>query len=701
MSWSDKGWGVLRENRFLVSTFGVLLVLLLGAVYLLQRTQEASPQELTNTLLLFVLWYLDVSLILVLLFILVRNVVKLILERRSGVLGSQFKTKLVVTYVGLTFVPVIFIFLVANNILQRSIDRWFAAPVEQVLRSGAVVTEQLRVLVEQRLKRQAEVAAVELATDSGHDAMQRLHRLLGVDLVAVYVDGRRVRAVSDPRRLPTSVPPLELSVSAAGPRADRWRGGLLIRAWTQLASGEVVVVGAMLPQEILVHLERASAAHAAFQEMEMERGTITATTMLVFLAVTLMLLFATVWVGLYLSRRFTDPLLAVVTATRSVAEGSELEEVVEPASDEMGVLVASFNGMVRRLRSSEAEIRASNEELATLLATIPTGVLTVDPGGAQFRPNLSAARLLGCAAWAATWQPLSELQQPGLEPLVERMTADRLAEAKTEQMELEAGGSVHHLDVTVRPFPGGRWVVALDDLTQLVRAQRLAAWGEVARRIAHEIKNPLTPIRLAAERIQRRVGSAGVDDELQSVVDSGCGAIVAHVAGLKELVDAFHAYAKMPAVSPRLTDVKRLLEEVVTLYENVRPGVRVLLTWVGAHLQVQLDPILLRQAMVNLIDNSVEACGSAGNVSVTGEIADGEVVLVVDDDGPGLPTEQTEMLVQPFYSTKGRGSGMGLALVHRIVTDHGGTLELLHSDAGGARVCLRIPAVSVRNAPDQ
>jgi nitrogen fixation/metabolism regulation signal transduction histidine kinase len=181
-------------------------------------------------------------------------------------------------------------------------------------------------------------------------------------------------------------------------------------------------------------------------------------------------------------------------------------------------------------------------------------------------------------------------------------------------------------------------------------------------------------------------------------VETGCGAIVAHVAGLKELVDAFHGYAKMPAVSPRPTDVCRLLEEVVALYTDIRPGVHVRAVSTGNRCRVLLDSALIRQALVNLIDNSVEACGEAGSITVSGVLADHELTLVVEDDGPGLPTDQAELLVQPFFSTKGRGTGMGLALVHRIVTDHGGALELMRSEAGGTRVCIRLSAVTVRGA---
>ncbi len=673
-----------RQNRFLIFAFLALLLLSLLAVYLAQRTQVASPRELTNRLLLFVLWYLDISLILVLLFILARNVVRLAVERRSGVLGSRFRTKLVLTYVGLTFVPVIFIFLIATNFLQRSVDRWFSSPVEEVLRGGTSVTEQLREMVEERLARQAEAAATELARPHSDEPLTHLHALLGVDLVALYDGPRLVQAVTDPRRIPRSLPPLSWNdLGLPGHRADRWRGGLLIRAWVPLADGRAVVVGDMLPREVLVHLERASAAYATFQEMKLERGTVTSTTVLVFLAITLLLLFATVWMGLYLSRRFTEPLLAVAAATQRVAEGNQLEEVAIPASDEMAVLVNSFNAMVRRVRATEAEILASNQEMATLLATVPTGVLTIDPAHASFRPNRAAARLLGEPSWSGEWHPLATLDRPGLEPLSARL-ARPSTRAAHGQLELDLGGAVRHLEVTSEPLPGGGLVVALDDLTQLLRAQRQAAWSEVARRIAHEIKNPLTPIRLAAERIQRHARS--VEGELAEVITSGCAAIVAHVAGLKELVDAFHQYAKMPQVTPRPTAVGRLLREVISLYEGLREGVEVLLVVAPDELTAAVDAVLLRQALVNLLDNAVEAIPEHGTVTVHGLAQGQDLVLEVTDTGVGLPVDDPEVLIQPFFSTKGRGSGMGLALVHRVVSDHNGMLELASLPEGGTRV---------------
>jgi two-component system nitrogen regulation sensor histidine kinase NtrY len=671
------------------------MVLSVGAFYLLQRAKDSSPEELTNRVLLFVLWYLDISLILILGFILIRNLVRLAVERRSGVLGSRFRTNLVLTYVGLTFVPVILIFLIATNLLQGSIDRWFSAPVETILRGGAQVTVQIRELVEDRLQRQAAVAAEELRSGRNRLDLTRLRHLLGVDMIASYEGGDLQEAVADPRRIPASLPPLRWDeLPPSDVRSERWRGGLLIRAWSPIGNEGRVVVGNMLPRELLFHLENAIAADASFQELKRTQGTITATTILVFLAITLLLLFATVWIGLYLSRRFTEPLLAVAGATRRVAEGDALEEVDVPASDEMAVLVDSFNAMVRRVRATEVEILASNQELATLLATVPTGVLSLDGESAMFRPNPAAAKMLGQPQWAHEWLPLDDLDRPGLEDLRARLLPGQPADTRCE-LDIETGGDVIHVDITSRPLPGGGRVVAIDDLTQLVQAQRQAAWSEVAQRIAHEIKNPLTPIRLAAERIQRRADS--LDEEMRDIVISGCEAIVGQVTGLKELVDAFQEYARMPAIDPRPTAVGQVLRELCSLYDGVRDGLEVQVELPEEEITAMVDPVLLRQVLVNLLDNAVSAIAGDGTIKIAARVEAEDVVIEVEDTGVGLPTEDTETLVEPFFSTKGRGSGMGLALVHRIVTDHGGVLELESLSSGGTRVRIVLQSALIKS----
>ncbi len=301
----------------------------------------------------------------------------------------------------------------------------------------------------------------------------------------------------------------------------------------------------------------------------------------------------------------------------------------------------------------------------------------------MFRPNPAAAKLLGQPQWAHEWLPLDDLDRPGLEDLRAWLLPGQPADTRCE-LDIETGGDVIHIDITSRPLPGGGRVVAIDDLTQLVQAQRQAAWSEVAQRIAHEIKNPLTPIRLAAERIQRRADS--LDEEMRDIVISGCEAIVAQVTGLKELVDAFQEYARMPAIDPRPTAVGQVLRELCSLYDGVRDGLAVRMELPEEEIMAMVDPVLLRQVLVNLLDNAVSAIAGDGTIKIAARVEAEDVVIEVEDTGVGLPTEDTETLVEPFFSTKGRGSGMGLALVHRIIIDHGGILELESLRSGGTRV---------------
>jgi two-component system nitrogen regulation sensor histidine kinase NtrY len=351
----------------------------------------------------------------------------------------------------------------------------------------------------------------------------------------------------------------------------------------------------------------------------------------------------------------------------------------------MAVLVDSFNAMVRRVRATEADIRASANEMATLLATIPTGGLTVDAAGRTFRPNPAAAAMLGHPAWAGEWLGLDQLSEPGLEELHQHL-ADGPARETRFETDLEPGGSILHVEVTITKLAGGGSVVAMDDLTQLVRAQRQAAWSEVAQRIAHEIKNPLTPIQLAAERMHRHAGN--LDPTIGEVVSSGCDAIVTQVSGLKQLVDSFREYARMPTVQPRPASVNRILREVCSLYEGVRDGLAIELVLPDEDLVGMVDPVLLNQVLINLLDNSIAAITGPGTIMVSTRPEAHDLIIEVADTGVGLPTEDTEMLLQPFYSTKGRGSGIGLAVVHRIVTEHGGTLRIANRPNGGAEVTI-------------
>ncbi len=685
-----------RQNRFLVALYFMLLVLAGSAFALFSRMRHIPPEELTNRLLTFLLWWFDLTLIAILLFILLRNLVKLLLERHRGLLGSRFRTKLLLSYLVLIVVPTGLLFVLSASLLSQASAFWFTAPVEGMARTGLELAAGVREASEARAERGASVVARELARRSGDEAkvaeLERLHNLLGDALTGWYRGGAPIVELVDPRQ--RALPRLgQLSPQAgsrSGVQSDRAGGTLVSRAWERLPDGSFVVVADVLPESLVKLQERLATAGAAYEQLKLGRPTVTATTVLGFGALALIVVFAAAWLGLFLSRTFTEPLLALVATTNRVAAGETLEEVPRAGEDEVGLLVASFNAMVRRVRGQEEELRATVRRLDAVLGAIRTGVLTLDAERSTLIGNPAAAAMLGAPQLVSGQRPVDELA--GAFPrLVETIRGARGPMRASHT--IHPGGVARTLDVAVVPlgppeWPAG-WVVALEDLTPLLRAQRQAAWSEVARRIAHQIKNPLTPIRLAAERIARHLERGS--DDLHEVVPQGCRAIVEHVQAMQEMVDAFSRYAKLPPTARRPVRLGELAQRVVALYQGVREGTTVSLDDRLVGREVLLDPEQFRQVLTNLLDNAVEASDEGGQVVVTIRDDGEEVLLEVADEGHGLSVSDPDLLFQPFFSTKGRGSGVGLAMVQRIVADHGGTVRLEARRPRGVRAVVRLP----------
>ena len=686
-----------RQNRFLLGLYLGLMALAGLAYALVAWMRRLPPEELTNRLLVFLLWWFDLTLITILLFVILRNLVRLLIERHRGMLGSRFRTKLVLSYLVLILVPAVLLFTLGVLVFSQAAATWLAAPVEGMVHAGAELAEAAREDCEARASRAVAVLALEVGRLEGDAdrvrAIERLHAQLGNHLTKWVKDNTPLLELLDPRqRALQGLPALDFRrLPPAGTRSERFGGTVISRAWQHIPDGTVLVVGLVLPPTLVAPQNRLAAASAAYERLKVERPALTATIVLGFAGLSLVVVSAAMWLGLYLSRRFTEPLLTLVATTDRVAAGDSLEEVPVPAEDEVGLLVGSFNAMVRRLRDREEELRGAIRRLDAVLGAVRTGVLELDAARERVRGNPAAAALLGQPGLVSEARPLDELAAGGLAKLVEVI---RSAEGPVRgSLTVNPAGVTRTMEVTLVALgpaeqPYG-WVVALEDLTPLLRAQRQAAWSEAARRIAHQIKNPLTPIRLAAERMARHA-EAGAGD-IAEVVANGCRAVVEHVQAMKEMVDAFARYAKLPAVSRRPVDAAELVAQLATLYREVKAGVTLRVESAGERCEVLLDPELFRQVLTNLLDNAFEASGE-GDTVVIGLGVDGdELVVRVSDNGPGLKVEEAELLFQPFYSTKGRGSGVGLAVVQRIVADHGGTVRLEPNRERGVTAVVRIP----------
>jgi two-component system nitrogen regulation sensor histidine kinase NtrY len=704
-----------KDNRLIIGLGLAVLVAWSAVTVLEQRAAEMESETITRGLLLFVLSYINVTLIAAVLFVLFRTLLKLWLERRRGVLGSRFKTRLLVTYVGLTAIPIGLVFVTATGLLQRSIDRWFSTPVREVVDKARAVEDLAEKRIERDARDNAQALVRTLLARPGHFPtaadLEEFRTVEGLDSVEVYIAGRRAATAPSLPNFP-QLPADLLERAAAGLDATKVEilpdGSLRIRA--ALAAGSAIgVAGILVPPVEARAMSAIAQAWSDYQKLEVQKPSIKAANIATFLLITLAVLFAAIWTGLTLARRITEPIGELAESTRRIRSGDLSARVEAPATDELGVLVDSFNEMAAGLEQarnallrSNLDLTASNERLvierrlvATVLESVTTGVMAFDAKGEITLCNPAARTLLSVPAGVS----IAALRaRPDLAPLVALLDAARAGASRLPAREVSLDGDAgeRRLEVSVRPLssasPGdtGGWVLAVEDTTHVAREQKLAAWSEMARRVAHEIKNPLTPIRLSAERIARR--SRFGEPDLPQAIERGTRVIVEEVDVLKSLVDEFSRFARLPEMRPEPTDLPALAHSAARLFEGAREGVSVTVESRLAHPTARVDPNQIKRALVNLIDNALEACGDRGSITVVLSDREGGVTLEVADTGRGVPPGDREKLFLPDYTTKGRGTGLGLAIVSRIVADHNGTIRVEDNRPRGARFIIELPA---------
>ncbi|HYC93829.1 MAG TPA: ATP-binding protein [Thermoanaerobaculia bacterium] len=682
-----------KDPRFIVS---VPLVILAGTslvYYVTQQAKQLTPDALGNRLLLFVLWNINLLLIIGIVFVLLRGVVKLVLERQRGIIGSRFRTKLVVTYVVTSLLPVVVLFLVATDLLHVSIDRWFATPVRTIVTNG----EQIAQRAQDQTAEVAEGAAREIASSSDARDAARVDNVLShvrqfhhVDMAAVYRGGILLKAQADPRAPihevadPSARFFAEVAQKGRAVKIDVVTSGKWIRTAVPIAGDDVALTGVFLPSTTSRMIDQSIIAYRDFQQLYTQRGRLKATQTMLFLAVTLAILFGTLWTSIYASRRITVPIKALAEATSTLAGGHYGHRVNVEATDEVGRLITSFNDMSATLAEQRRQLTETNRFMTTVLESVSTGIIAFTDELQVLSINRAAARMLELGSVSAG-ASLATLLRGDLEPVaqaIHELTSNR---ARTREVAVIVSGELHYLELSAaRLGSGAGWVLAIENSTQLVQAQKLAAWNEAARRIAHEIKNPLTPIQLSAERIARKFGRE------QPAIEEGCRIIVDEVAQLNRMVDEFARFARMPAIHLRHAQLAEILQQAAGLYRDTKPHVSISVD-VAPDLELLMDPEQIRRAVGNLLKNAVEATES-GEIRVSARRAPHRVVIEVADPGRGVPDSDKDKLFLPYFSTKGRGTGLGLAIVHRIVRDHDGQIHVHDNHPKGTRFEIELPA---------
>jgi two-component system nitrogen regulation sensor histidine kinase NtrY len=722
-----------KDNRWIVGGLALLLLILSAIYYFIQESRDLPADLVTNQVLLFILWYVNLTLILTILFVLLRNVFKVLVERHHRILGSKFRTKLVATFIGLSLLPGLLLFVYGSRLLHGWIDRWFDdSAVRSVIGQGYAVSQELNRQIQQtRLRDAARVLEQLRNAEFERPArrpqlgrrLQRLLNELDLDYLALFEETDFVHGVLNPQSGLTDLPePGErlLVETLLDGQAVRMQsvggdeGRLVITAVAEPhrteGSRAVVVTGTLLDPEVAAQIRELIQAYQGYRQLEVRKGEIEAGYLLTFLMVTLLILLASSWVGLYLARRVTVPIQALAEGTKRISGGDLDYRVDVEADDELGVLVESFNSMTGELQRNKELIEESNLELVTanerlaeeravigaVLQNVAAGVISVDDEGRILTCNGAALSMLRIGEEALVGRPLSEVwSDPERGKLVEILEQDAGRSGRlVRDVRLLLGGEWKVFETkvsTMRDRQGnvrGR-VMVLEDLTELINAQQRAAWSEAARRIAHEIKNPLTPIKLSAERLLKKYQQGG--DDLGEILEEGVEIITREVHSMKSMVDEFSRFARMPRPQPTEVDLRQMVEETLSLYQGLKPGVEVR-GQIGSNAKkARIDGEQMKRVLINLLDNAIEATEPPGKVTVSVHKLNGRLKIEITDSGKGIPPQAKDKLFLPHFSTKGRGTGLGLSIVHRIVSEHHGTIHAHDNKPQGTVFTIQLP----------
>jgi hypothetical protein len=731
-----------RRRTVALLAGGVLLIfVLLGALQAFNTSGVSflNPETAGETLIFTGLTVLVFLLLLLMLVLLLRNILKVYAGQGSSGLGARLRSRMVLGAVLIALAPAVFMFLFSYGLMNRSLDRWFSPNISELRDDSTRVVLELAQYVTANARVEAESIAASGAPDHALPALQdelasRRITLAG-GFAVVYGKDQRLLASfqAPPESSPASlIPwpeetgqgqavslhgPLAISLLSAARRTDepvmRVAGREYALGMAATASGKFVVVALPMPQGLSQPAMRIRSGSAAYWKLFHKRNQIRTILVLILLVITVLAFFLSVWVARFLSNQITRPVEALAVAMAEIATGKYDHRVALAATGEMGELVRAFNRMAADLdasrqlaETSSAQLTAANlaieerrRELETIVETIPSGVVTLDGAGTVLQSNRAFAALMGRRVDFGLGGEKIESLFPAdcaedLAGVIRR--GHRMGAAFTE-IEVPIGGRILHLAITSARFelaqsqPGT--VLVVEDTTELLRAQRQLAWKEVAQRVAHEIKNPLTPIALSAERISRHLDRAQPDSP--AIIRKCSEVILGCVGTLRTLVAQFSALAEFPAPQPRACDMNQVTEEALALFADRLYGITVQSDLEPGLPPVLADPEAIRRALANLIDNAAEAMqgsllrvlGLRSSLSEDGA----SVEVEVSDTGHGLTDEIRERLFLPFYSTKQRGTGLGLSIAAKIVQEHGGSLRAETNSPKGARFLLRLP----------
>jgi two-component system nitrogen regulation sensor histidine kinase NtrY len=706
-----------RRKREGLAILITSVVVLAFAYFEVQLPDVSSEYSLSNNIVFFLLININIILLILLVFLVVRNLVKLVFERKRGILGSRLRVRLVIAFVGLSLVPTLLLFVIAGGFVTRSFERWFDIQVETALQGSLEIGQtyyqnsanNALFYARQLSRRVTEQGLFETGRRSDlKEFIQTKQREYNLGTVELFSPDHLPVVVAFNDQVPTGVSikaeadflnralrGLEVTRTQAFGEGDVIRGGVPIYDSGKRIQG-VVVVDYYVPKSITKRALEISRSYEQYKHLGFLKNPVKNSYILTLLLVTLVIIFAATWFGLYLAKGITIPIQQVAAGTHEVAHGNWDYQIEAAGDDELGTLVESFNQMTRDLKKSNLELLRRGKFVETLLANITAGVIAVDPSGRITSWNKAAEQMLAVDASAALGKNYREAFES--EPLiVMRDLIDNLKDRESSETELQIQLPDHLLTVfataaTLRDDANDSLgvMIFLEDITQIQKVQRMEAWREVARRIAHEIKNPLTPIQLSAERLRKRYAKLLQGDG--AVLDKCTTTIIQQVVELKNLVNEFSQFARLPTAQPVPNDLNLIVQDALFLFKEGHNHIDFEFRQ-GKLPALELDREQIKRVMINLLDNAVAAVGDGGQIQISTayDRARNTVYLEVADDGCGMAPEARVRIFEPGFSTKKQGTGLGLTIVNQIVEDHRGYIRVRNNEPRGTRFVIELP----------
>ena len=719
---------------------GVVILAAGLGVFLFAFLQSRSPQlsdnsSLVSNITFVLLINLNIILLVLLVFLVGRNLIKLFYERRSKLPGAFLRSRLVLAFLAISLFPAVLLFFIGVGFMTKSIEGWFALRVENSLSGALEVVDG----VYARLADEALVHARAISqTITTQDLLEPTHyeglqarmtleqQVRGLAQLVVYSPQLTLLANAPETSGALTAPQLndallerilseteEVRQIVPMEQAELVYGGVPIVVGAQLIG--VVVVGTQAPDDVVKQGLQVVEALREYRQLKILKQPIKNNYVITMFLVTMVVVFSAIWVGLYLAKEITVPLQQLSAATHEVAQGHWAHRIEGEGEDEIGTLVSAFNRMTVELEQSHQELEARRRYMEILLGNINAGVVAFDRDGRLSTVNRAAERLLGLRAPDVIARDYREVFPVNDFDEVQRIVRELLpvqelkgkghSQEQQGQLRLDRGGQVFSLLVTGTSLPDDRdnalgVLCFFEDVTQIVQVERMEAWREVARRIAHEIKNPLTPIQLAAHRLRRRFAPQVTDDA--AVFDECIQSIVQEVDAIKNLVNEFSTFARLPAGDHTPHDLNALAQECLVLLSEAHRDLDFVFVPDRLLPLLQIDREGMRRVIRNLLDNAVAACrirengvpaGISGRIEVTTRYLQrvGIARIEIADNGCGIPAQMKERLFEPYFSTKKEGTGLGLAIVATIVADHQAFIRVRDNRPQGSRFVIEMP----------